>query len=72
MALRRDSTSSSGSEDLPDFRSTAEGAAAQAEIALLDQRIPPESYLDFLKQFAGSHRALRDRPTPRGKRFTLL
>jgi hypothetical protein len=37
----------------------------------LSERIPPEHYSNFLRQFACSHEKLRDRPGPRGKRFTL-
>jgi hypothetical protein len=71
MGSRHDSTNSSGNGDLLEFRSTPAGVAAQVAAAKLSRRIPPEDYLHFLLQFAGSYEALRDRPGPRGKRFTL-
>lgn len=71
MASPRDSTNSSETGDLPDFRSTPEGVAAQAAAARLSQRVSPEHYDAFLRQFKTSYEALRQKPGPRGKRFTL-
>jgi hypothetical protein len=70
MASPPNTSSSSELADLPDLKTTPDGVAAQREIAKL-QRVPTDEYSAFLAQFARSHETLRDRPGPRGERFTL-